>query len=83
MFDGEQTRFIYGDYTGTGKQIIVQGLSGTGKTELLLHKLREIYLTDPKLPIGFTCHNKILADSLRKGFLIFQFHESKETNRMG
>lgn len=66
VFDGEQTRFIYGDYTGTGKQIIVQGLSGTGKTELLLHKLREIYLTDPKLPIGFTCHNKILADSLRK-----------------
>lgn len=66
VFDGEQTRFIYGDYTGTGKQIIVQGLSGTGKTELLLHKLREIYLTDPQLPIGFTCHNKILADSLRK-----------------
>ena len=28
--------------------------------------LREIYLTDPQLPIGFTCHNKILADSLRK-----------------
>lgn len=66
VFDGEQTRFIYGDYKGTGKQIIVQGLSGTGKTELLLHKLREIYLTDPQLPIGFTCHNKILADSLRK-----------------
>lgn len=84
VFDGEQTRFIYGDYTGTGKQIIVQGLSGTGKTELLLHKLREIYLTDPKLPIGFTCHNKILADSLRKRIPdFFQFHESKETNRMG
>lgn len=63
VFDGEQTRFIYGNYENAGKQIIVQGLSGTGKTELLLHKLREIYLKDPELPIGFTCHNKILAYS--------------------
>lgn len=66
VFDGEQTRFIYGNYENAGKQIIVQGLSGTGKTELLLHKLREIYLKDPELPIGFTCHNKILAYNLRK-----------------
>lgn len=66
VFDGEQTRFIYENYEDAGKQIIVQGLSGTGKTELLLHKLREIYLKDQELPIGFTCHNKILAYNLRK-----------------
>ena len=66
MFDGEQTRFIYGDLDNTGKQIIVQGLSGTGKTELMLHKLREVYLSNPELPIGFTCFNVILANSLRQ-----------------
>lgn len=68
IFDGEQTRFIYGDLDRYGKLIKVQGLSGTGKTELLLHKLRDIYVsgTDTDLPIGFTCHNKILADNLRQ-----------------
>lgn len=25
------------------KRILIQGLAGTGKTELLLHKIRELY----------------------------------------
>lgn len=65
LFDGDQTRFIYQNINKP--TIRIQGLSGTGKTELLLHKLKEIY-TDRESPnsrIAFTCHNKILAHSLR------------------
>lgn len=64
LFDGEQTRFIYN--TNQDKVVTIQGLSGTGKTELLLHKLREVYVNDPGSRIMFTCFNKVLADSLRK-----------------
>lgn len=63
LFDGDQTRFIY--QKPSKKRITIQGLSGTGKTELLLHKLKEIYLDSKDSKIIFTCHNKILADSLR------------------
>lgn len=66
MFDCEQTRFIYGNLKNKEKQVVIQGLSGTGKTELLLHKLREVYLSNPDLPVGFTCYNIILADNMRK-----------------
>ena len=41
LFDAEQTRFIYRDFP-IKKIISVQGLSGTGKTELLLHKLKDL-----------------------------------------
>jgi superfamily I DNA and RNA helicase len=62
LFDGDQTKFIYD--TPDKKVVRIQGLSGTGKTELLLHKLKELYLaTNGK--IYFACHNKILAASLR------------------
>ena len=71
LFDGQQTRFIYGDLESFDKRITIQGLSGTGKTELLLHKLKEVYLKNPSLPIGITCHNKVLADSLGKRILGF------------
>jgi superfamily I DNA and RNA helicase len=64
LFDGDQTRFIYKKLNQ--KIITIQGLSGTGKTELLLHKLRELYTETEKNKIIFTCHNKILADSLRE-----------------
>jgi superfamily I DNA and RNA helicase len=66
LFDGEQTRFIY--HKPSKHTIRIQGLSGTGKTELLLHKLKEIYLSEEQQDskIMFTCHNKILASSLRK-----------------
>ena len=65
LFDGEQTRFIFQNYA-VKKMISVQGLSGTGKTELLLHKLKELYIKDEKSTIFFTCHNIALADKLRQ-----------------
>lgn len=63
LFDGDQTRFIYSQ--PNSPKITIQGLSGTGKTELLLHKLRDIYTRHRSARIAFTCHNKILADTLR------------------
>lgn len=65
LFDGEQTRFIYKNYQ-VKKMVSVQGLSGTGKTELLLHKLKELYMSDDRTKIFFTCHNIALADKLRQ-----------------
>ncbi|WP_025461778.1 DEAD/DEAH box helicase family protein [Neisseria meningitidis] len=58
-----QTNFLY--QNKNQKKIIIQGLSGTGKTELLLHKLKELYLESDNNRIFFTCNNKILAESLR------------------
>lgn len=63
LFDADQTRFIYQDLPK--KVIKIQGLSGTGKTELLLHKLKGLYLEEENSRIYITCHNKILADSLK------------------
>ena len=62
-FDGDQTRFIYQELEK--KQIKIQGLSGTGKTELLLHKIKELYQKSDDYKIFVTCHNKILADTLK------------------
>ena len=64
LFDGEQTRFIYKNLNK--KVVYIQGLSGTGKTELLLHKLREIYVNTDNTKIFFTCHNVALANTLRQ-----------------
>lgn len=64
LFDGEQTRFIYKDFDN--KTVTIQGLSGTGKTELLLHKLKEIYLIEDDAKIYFTCHSVALANILRE-----------------
>ena len=64
LFDGEQTRFIY--QKPSSKVVRIQGLSGTGKTELLLHKLKDIFVQQPEYSIAVTCHNKILANSLRQ-----------------
>jgi len=64
LFDGDQTRFIY--EKPRNDIVRIQGLSGTGKTELLLHKLRDLYVNRPNSKILFTCHNKILAEHLRK-----------------
>ncbi|MBU0921393.1 MAG: AAA family ATPase [Pseudomonadota bacterium] len=63
LFDGDQTRFVYQDLDED--EIRIQGLSGTGKTELLLHKLKELYVADDTSRIIMTCHNKILAANLR------------------
>lgn len=64
LFDGEQTKFIFDE--PKKKRITIQGLAGTGKTELLLHKIKELYTNDSESKIVFTCHNVILADSLKK-----------------
>lgn len=66
LFDADQTRFIYQEAPAgsTKKTIKIQGLSGTGKTELLLHKLKQLYTADESSRIFVTCHNKILAASL-------------------
>lgn len=67
LFDGQQTRFIYEELEAEGKRITIQGLSGTGKTELLMHKLRDLYLrNDENAVFGFTCYNKILARKLKE-----------------
>ena len=63
LFDGDQTRFIYKDFQK--KIVSIQGLSGTGKTELLLHKLKELYIKDDDTKIFFTCNNKTLAKNLK------------------
>lgn len=64
LFDGEQTRFIYKQLPH--KRISIQGLSGTGKTELLMHKLKEIYSSEEKIKIFFTCHNIALSNTLKE-----------------
>lgn len=64
LFDGDQTRFIYEQ--PDKNTVRIQGLSGTGKTELLMHKLRDLYVNSPNSKIALTCHNRILADSLSK-----------------
>lgn len=65
LFDGEQTRFIYKNYQ-IKKMISVQGLSGTGKTELLLHKLKDLYTKEDSTTIFFTCHNIALSNKLKE-----------------
>ena len=66
LFDGQQTRFIYEDLQTGDKTITVQGLSGTGKTELLLHKLKDLYVQDDHSVMCFTCHNRVLATDMKK-----------------
>lgn len=63
LFDSEQTRFIF--QGPNKKRITIQGLAGTGKTELLLHKLKDIYINEEDSKIFFTCFNKILSKELK------------------
>lgn len=67
LFDADQGRFIYTSAnTITESKINIQGLAGTGKTELLLHKLKDLYVNYPNSKIAFTCYSTILADVMRK-----------------
>lgn len=66
LFDGQQTRFIYEELDAEGKRITIQGLSGTGKTELLMHKLKDLYVKNEDAVFGFTCFNKILSRKLKE-----------------
>ena len=63
LFDTDQTSFVF--KSGHNKKYVIQGLAGSGKTELLLHKLKEIYSQDLEAKIAFTCFNKILASSMK------------------
>lgn len=63
LFDGMQSRFIYEPISE--KMIRIQGLAGTGKTELLLHKLRKSYVENKDSRIVFTCYNKVLAENMK------------------
>lgn len=63
LFDTDQTSFVF--RSGPTKKFTIQGLAGSGKTELLLHKLKEIYSSDAEARIVFTCFNKILASTMR------------------
>ena len=59
LFDTDQTRFIYDNVSLQKKSIRIQGLSGTGKTELLLHKLKDLYLNDEE--VGYVLHVIIMC----------------------
>lgn len=63
LFDTDQTSFVFRN--SPSKKLVIQGLAGSGKTELLLHKLKEIYSKDIEAKFAFTCFNKILASSMR------------------
>ncbi|WP_353891923.1 AAA family ATPase [Lactococcus lactis subsp. lactis] len=63
LFDTNQTKFVY-DETTDQKITRIQGLAGAGKTELLLHKLRKLYVEDKNCKIAMTCFNKVLAENL-------------------
>ena len=77
QFDGDQTRFIYDDLRK--KKISIQGLAGTGKTELLFHRLVNLYTQTDK-SIVFTCHSKVLANDIRKRLPVF-FDRMKISDR--
>ena len=63
LFDTDQTSFVF--RSGSNKKYVIQGLAGSGKTELLLHKLKEIYSSEQEAKIAFTCFNKILSSSMK------------------
>ncbi|HAV1411525.1 ATP-binding domain-containing protein [Vibrio parahaemolyticus] len=63
LFDTDQTGFVF--KMGASKKFVIQGLAGSGKTELLLHKLKEVYSNEQDARIAFTCFNKILASSMK------------------
>lgn len=69
LFDGQQMSFVH--EIPNKKIVRIQGLSGAGKTELLLHKLKDSYIKDNQTKIVFTCHNRILASDLRNRIPVF------------
>lgn len=65
LYDAKQTDFIFKKFNK--KIITIQGLAGTGKTELLLRKLKELYTSEEtkNSKIAFTCFNRILAKNIK------------------
>ena len=62
-YDKEQLNFIH--YTTDKKTTRIQGIAGSGKTFLLLHRLIKEYTRNPNSKIIMTCHNKSLAKELQ------------------
>ncbi|WP_084682828.1 DEAD/DEAH box helicase [Perlucidibaca piscinae] len=69
LFDTDQTSFVF--RSSGSRKFVIQGLAGSGKTELLLHKMKEIYSNDLNAKIAFTCYNKILASSMKDRIPVF------------
>lgn len=65
VFDTDQSQFLFSD-DPKKKRVVIQGMAGTGKTELLLHKMKNAYVGDRQSKICFTCFNKVLASKLRQ-----------------
>lgn len=63
LLDGKQSHFIYD--RELKNQVIIQGMAGTGKTELLMRKIKELYVGEENSRIAFTCHNKVLASEMK------------------
>ena len=64
LLDGKQSHFIYD--RELKNQIFIQGMAGTGKTELLMRKIKELYVVEENSRIAFTCHNKVLATEMKQ-----------------
>jgi len=80
LFDAEQTRFLYNE--PDKKIITIQGLSGSGKTELLLHKIKRYFETQLNSNMVLTCHNKVLAKKLENRIEeFFDFMGVRNKNR--
>lgn len=63
LLDGKQSHFIYDrEYRN---QVFIQGMAGTGKTELLMRKIKELYVGEENSRIAFTCHNRVLASEMK------------------
>ncbi|MGQ2286641.1 hypothetical protein ACT5YT_05180 [Leuconostoc suionicum] len=76
IFDSDQTEFMFD--TKQQKQISIQGLAGTGKTELLLHKIVDLY-PKKETRIVMTFFNKVLEIEMKKRLInFFDFMKVKE-----
>ena len=65
LYDGNQSSFIYQD-VNPNKVIRIQGLAGTGKTELLIQKIREKYVNEKNSKIVYACYNQVLCEDMKK-----------------
>ena len=65
LYDTTQSNFIYKDVNDR-KLIRIQGLAGTGKTELLIQKIREKYVNEQDSKIAFACYNTVLWEDMKK-----------------
>ena len=63
LLDGKQSHFIYNN--DNQNEVRIQGMAGTGKTELLMRKIKELYVSEEKSKIAFTCHNRVLAIEMK------------------